>query len=248
MRIKTAAEIETLTHCGKMLAGIMSHILERTLVGTNGRDLADVAEQMIRDAGGIPIFKGYGDPPFPDALCVSLNDCVVHGIPSDYTLQSGDIVSLDIGMSWHGMITDMARTVIVGTPQGEDTKLLDATKVALDRAIAVVRPGSTTGDIGHAVQSYIKPLGYGIVRDLAGHGTGHALHEDPSIPNFGEAGKGARLEEGMVIAIEPMITAGSEKVRYAADDWSVMTRDHSRAAHFEDTMVVTANGCTVVTR
>jgi methionyl aminopeptidase len=241
-------EIAILTEAGGLLHTILMKVIERVAIGVTGKDLDIYAEQLIRDAGGKPAFKGYGNPPYPATLCVSINSCVVHGIPTDTPLINGDLVGLDIGMVYKGFYTDMARTVAVGKVSKHEEHLMHTAREALDAALAMIRPGITTGDIGFLIQSYVEKRGFGIVRDLAGHGVGKALHESPEIPNFGKKGKGDKLEAGMVLAIEPMITLGSWEVTIADDNWSIMTADGSKSAHSEDMVLVTETGHEVLTQ
>lgn len=248
MNVKTKQEIAILEESGHVLSDILQKVIAQVRIGVSGLELSNYALDLITAAGAVPAFVGYGKPPFPASLCVSVNSCVVHGVPTEYRFQTGDIVGLDIGMRYQGLYTDMARTLAIGTLPLREQKLIDATYQSLERALTVVKPGRTTGDIGHAVQSYIEGFGFGVVRDLAGHGVGHALHEAPEVPNFGQPGEGFVLEAGMVIAIEPMITLGHFAVRIGDDGWSVMTRDGSKAAHVEDTVLVTDNGHRVLTR
>lgn len=248
MTIRREREIAILTEAGALLRDILSKVLTRVTEGATGSDLDVYAERLIHETGGKPAFKGYGEPPYPATLCVSVNECVVHGIPSATPFKSGDIVSVDIGMVYKGLYTDMARSIGVGAMNEKDIQLMDTAREALDRALESIRPGITTGDIGHLIQSFVEARGFGVVRDLAGHGVGMELHESPEIPNFGNKGEGEILSAGMVLALEPMITAGSWKVRIADDRWSVVTRDGSNAAHSEDMVLVTATGHRILTR
>jgi methionyl aminopeptidase len=211
------------------------------------KDLSEIAKREIRATGGQPTFLGhYG---FPDVLCVSVNDEVVHGIPNpNHLIKEGDIVSMDFGVTYDGMITDGAITVITGKPlNDQDKKLVQDTKNSLEAGIFILREGVKVGDIGFAVQQVLDRGNYGIVRDLVGHGVGHELHEDPNIPNYGKKGHGFKLMAGMTIAIEPMATLGDFKVFTDSDGWTVKTSDGSRSAHFEDTVLVTEEGAEVLT-
>jgi len=275
---KTAEEIETLKHGGRLLAGVLAQVAGAVRPGVSAKALDTLAEKLIREAGGEPSFKGYNPYgaaiPYPAALCVSINDEVVHAIPTeDRILQDGDLVGLDIGMFWPQPATSDKRQAIIGVksqesrvkgmrPMATDTavtvgvgkispmaeKLLRATRESLERGIAVVRAGAHVGDIGAAIQSHIENHGFGVVRDLAGHGVGYKVHEDPFIPNYGEKGKGLVLQEGMVIAIEPMATEGTWRVTLDPNEWCYRTADGKLAAHFEHTVVVTKDGCEVVTK
>lgn len=249
MIVKTQKELEILREGGKKLAAILNEVAHHAIAGVSARELDDLAEMLILKAGGKPSFKGYkvkGAPmPYPGSLCVSINDEVVHGIPTDRVLKAGDIVGLDIGMIWESLYTDTALTVLVG---GGANKLVEATKKSLEVGIAQVHAGAHVGDIGHAIQEYLEREGFGVVRELVGHGVGRAVHEDPEIPNWGKKGTGPELIEGMVIALEPMATDGGYKVKILPDGWTWVTSDGSRAAHFEHTIVVTRDGTEVLTR
>lgn len=250
--IKSPKEIALLREGGRILARVLADVTAAVHVGVSTQELDKRAEGRMRALGGEPAFKGYkafgARVSYPATLCTSINDEVVHGIPSEKRiLKDGDIIGLDIGMKYKGLYTDMAVTVPVGAIDEKAQRLIAVTKKSLDIAIAVVRAGATVGDIGHAVQSYVESEGFGVVRDLVGHGVGHAVHEDPQVPNFGKAGTGMRLTEGMVLALEPMVTEGGWKVKIDKDQWTWRTRDGSRAAHFEHTIVVTNNGAEVLT-
>ncbi len=249
---KTEEEIRILRQGGRRLAVILRAIAAAARPGISTSEVDAMAERMIREAGGDPIFKGYriaeAKTPFPASICTSLNDEVVHGIPRpDRMLTDGDIFSLDIGMRWNGLVTDMAVTIDIGKISADARRLIRATREALDDAIAVIRPGATIGDIGRAVETRLKKDGLGIIRDLAGHGVGYELHEPPMIPNFGTPGSGLKLEEGMVIAVEPMATLGTWRITLDDDEWTFRTADHSLAAHFEHTIAVMQNGAEVLT-
>lgn len=245
-KIKTNAEITAMRQSGKMLATILGIVEKRITVGISTKELADIAASELKALGGKPTFLGmYG---FPDVICISINDEVVHGIPGKKVIKSGDIVSFDFGVTYDGMITDAARSVLVGPDNKAKLQLLAATSASLDAGIAVIKNGIQVGDISAAVQDVLDAGGYGIVRDLVGHGVGHQLHEDPNIPNYGRAGSGPVLLAGMTIAIEPMSTLGSFKVYTADDDWTIATRDGSMSAHFEDTILITESGSEILTR
>lgn len=250
--IKTREEITLLREGGHILARVLADVVGAVRAGISTHELNRIAEEHIRASGGEPAFKGYqafgARVAYPATLCTSINDEVVHGIPSEKRiLKAGDIIGLDIGMKYKGLYTDMAVTVPVGAIDMKAQKLIAVTKKSLDIAIAAVRAGATIGDIGHAVQTYVEGEGFGVVRDLVGHGVGHAVHEDPQVPNFGKKGTGMRLKEGMVLALEPMVTERGWKVKIDADQWTWRTRDGSRAAHFEHTIIVTKNGAEVLT-
>jgi methionyl aminopeptidase len=233
---------------GRMLATVLEALRPRVKAGMTTKDLAKIAADELKPLGGEPAFLGYQG--FPDVICISVNDEVVHGIPSDTKiLKEGDIVGLDFGVRYRGMITDAAISVIVGKPlRASEKKLLQITEESLAAGIAVLKDGVRTGDIGAAVEAVLKPHGYGIVRDLVGHGVGHQIHEDPNIPNYGRANTGPWLEAGMTIAIEPMATLGKDRVYIHDDGWTVSTYDGSRAAHFEHTILITEDGAEILTQ
>ena len=250
--IKSEKEIAILTEGGRLLADILQKVVEAVRPGVTTKELDSLAESLILSSGAVPSFKGYNAfgarTVYPASLCTSINDEVVHGIPSTKrVLQEGDIIGLDIGMKYKGLYTDMAVTVGAGQIDADSQKLIDATRVALDTGIAQVRVGAYMGDIGAAIQEYVEGYGFGVVRELVGHGVGHAVHEEPEVPNFGKHGKGMRLLEGMVLALEPMVTAGSPRVVLSKDEWTWKTKDGSRSAHFEHTVVVMKDGARVLT-
>lgn len=246
-KVKTELEIRAMRDSGKMLATVLEHLKQQLQPEMTTKQLADMAAKELQKLGGKPAFLGYQG--FPDVLCVSLNDEVVHGIPSvTRIMKEGDIVSLDFGVNYHGLITDGAISVIAGqTSQPELQKLIDETERSLYDGIAAVRGGAHIGDISSAVQSRLDRGHYGIVRDLVGHGVGHQLHEEPNIPNYGYPGMGMMLKPGMTIAIEPMATLGGHQVFMEHDHWTVKTVDGSWAAHFEHTVLVTVTGAEVLT-
>lgn len=232
---------------GRMLGEVLNILVAAVDVGMTTKEIANIASRELKALGGKPAFLGYEG--FRDVLCTSVNDAVVHGIPSgSFVLQEGDIIGLDFGVSYRGMITDAARSVIVGEGSKADQKMLRATLESLDAGIFAVKDGCKTGDIAAAVQAVLDREAYGIVRDLVGHGVGHRVHEEPNIPNYGKAGTGPRLEAGMTIAIEPMATKGDWRVRLHRDGWTVLTADGSRSAHFEDTVLITETGAEILTR
>lgn len=250
--LKTKKEIADLREGGKILASVHSALVKHVKIGVSTKDLDNIAIELIKKAGGEPAFLNYKpegvSTPFPATLCVSVNNEIVHGIPKENKiLKDGDIVSLDLGVKYKGLFTDAAITVPVGKISKADKKLLDVTKEALNVGIEQARVGNTVGDIGYAIEKYIKPYKYGIVKDLSGHGVGKYIHEDPYIPNYGKAGKGEKLTEGMVIAIEPMINAGTSRISVDRDGWTINTADASRSAHFEHTVAITKNGPIILT-
>jgi len=231
-----------------MLATVLAALRERLVVGMTTKDLATLAVAELKVLGGKPAFLGYQG--FPEALCVSVNNEVVHGIPNTrQVIKKGDVVSMDFGVVYKGMITDSAISVVAGTTTDDNvSRLVKQTEAALNAGINAVRDGATVGDIGAAVQKVLDKNKFGIVRDLVGHGVGHELHEDPNIPNYGRSGTGPVLQAGMTIAIEPMATLGSHEVFVAHDGWTVMTNDGSLSAHFEHTVLITQNGAEILTK
>jgi methionyl aminopeptidase len=232
---------------GHMLASVLGFLKKNTYPGVSTKELADQAAQELKSLGGKPAFLGYQG--FPDVLCVSINEEVVHGIPSpSRKINNGDILSLDFGVEYRGMITDAAISFIVGLPiNQEDQKLVITTEKALMAGISAVHDRVRTGDIGAAVQAVLDSGHYGIVRDLVGHGVGHHLHEDPNIANYGNPNTGPWLYKNMTIAIEPMATLGTDDVYLEDDGWTIVTQDKSRSAHFEHTVLITENGAEVLT-
>lgn len=245
--IKTPAEQAALRQSGRILADVMNQLISMVRPGVRLLDLEEAAERLIVAAGAVPAFKGYKG--YKNVLCTSVNNEVVHCPPSARLLENGDILSIDNGVVYQGMYSDCAVTVPVGHISDEAKHLIQVTRDALYvQALAVIKPGSTIGDIGHAVQTYIEAAGLGVVRSLVGHGIGHQLHEEPSIPNFGKAGRGPTLQPGMAIAVEPMVTIGSPEVDFLDDGWRVVTMDGSLSAHFEHTFLITETGCDVITQ
>lgn len=251
--IKTPEEIEKLREGGRRLATILHATAKKVKPGVSTRELDLYAEKLIREGGDKPAFLNYkpagADRPYPASLCVSVNDEVVHGIPKrDKILAEGDIVSLDLGLNHEGLFTDMAITVPVGEASAASQKLLKTTREALEAGIFAARGGDTVGDIGYAIESFVRPQRYGIVEVLSGHGVGRAIHEDPYIPNFGKRGKGARLTPGMVVAIEPMLNNGTKNVVMDPDGYTIRTADGKRSAHFEHTILITDGEAEVLTK
>ncbi len=246
-RVKTATELAGMRESGRMLATILDNVLgPRVAPGVSERELAATAARELKALGGHPTFLGYQG--FPDVICISVNDKVVHGIPSDYVLQDGDIVSLDFGVTYRGMVTDSARTFLVGAVDQRVQQLVAETKKSLDAGIATLHDGVTTGDIGATVQRVLDVHHYGIVRDLVGHGVGHQLHEEPDIANYGRAGEGPMLRAGMTIAIEPMANLGVANVVMDPDGWTIRTRDGQPSAHFEHTILILDDGAEILTK
>ncbi len=251
MRLKSKQEIEILSQGGAKLAQVMRELVNMCIQGSSAFELDEYAENRIREIGGESSFKGFGPPgqEFPNALCVSPNEMVVHGIPyPDLKFREGDLIGLDLGMEYKGLFTDHAVTVGIGKVSEQSQRLLDVTKECLDLAISEMVPGSHLGDIGYAIQKHAEDNGFGVVRKLTGHGVGYEVHEQPMIPNFGKKGKGEEIQEGAVLAVEPMITAGVFDVKTSQDGWGVVTADSCSAAHFEHTIAVTKKGPVVLTK
>lgn len=247
MRPKSNQEIKAIRASGRLLGSVLERLSDAIEPGMTTEDLNQLAKDQLRGTGGTPAFLGYQG--FPGAVCVSVNDEVVHGIPGPRKLESGDIVGMDFGVIYDGMITDSAITVIVDEPKNSrHRELVDTTKKALEEGIKTIKHGSKVGDIGAAVQAVLEPKKFGIVRDLVGHGVGHELHESPNIPNYGKFGTGPELKNGMTIAVEPMATLGTHKVYVDTDGWTIKTHDDSVAAHFEHTILVTQDGFEVLTK
>lgn len=248
VQLKSAREIETMAAGGKILAATHETVRKAIKPGVSTADLDRIAEEFIRSHdGATPSFKGlYG---FPASICSSVNEEIVHGIPSPRrVLKDGDIVSVDIGVYYGGLHTDSARTFPVGNVDEETKKLLRVTEESLEAGIAEARPGNHVGDIGAAIEAHVKKGGFVVVRDLVGHGVGQSMHEEPQVPNHGKPKRGAKLSAGLTIAIEPMVNAGRAETRTLPDKWTVVTIDGSRSAHFEHTVAVTADGPRVLTR
>ena len=249
--IKSPEEIEIMSEGGKILASVLVALRREVQPGVETKALDKLAYRLIKEAGAEPAFWGYrpagSRAAYPFTLCVSLNECVVHGRPSDYKIREGDIVKLDLGLKYRSFYLDSAVTVGVGEIKGEAAKLIKATQDALERGINVCKPGKTTGDIGAAIEKYVKKNGFSVVRALTGHGIGRNLHEEPNVLNFGQPGTGEELRTGMVLAIEPMVAAGSGETKVLADD-SFVTKDGSLAAHFEHTVAITEHGPIVLTK
>ena len=237
---KSQNEIERIRKASQIVARTLNFLESHVEPGITTRELDQLAESEIRKAGAIPAFKGYRG--FPATLCVSVNEEVVHGIPSDRKLKEGDIVGLDLGCIWDGFYGDAAKTYPVGEVSEEAKRLLETTENSLLIGIDQARVGNRIGDIGFAVQTLAESKGYSVVRDFVGHGIGRNLHEDPQVPNYGNRGQGPRIKAGMVLAIEPMVCQGRADVEVLADNWTAVTRDGSLAAHFEHSIAITDNG------
>jgi methionyl aminopeptidase len=243
---KTEAEIQNLKKSGRMLAQVLAILRKAAKVGVTTAELDSLAAKELVKLGGKPAFLGYRG--FPAVLCISINDEVVHGIPGDRKLEEGDIVGLDFGVDYEGMITDSAITVEIGKVSKDAHRLVKATEEALMIGIDQVRAGVHIGDIGAAIEARLRKDKLGVIEDLAGHGVGHELHEEPWVPNFGTVGRGPVLREGMTIAIEPMATLGTHEVVWGIDGWTISTGDGSLGAHFEHTVLVTKDGAEILTQ
>jgi methionyl aminopeptidase len=242
---KSPEEIEKMARSGEVLVATLDMLAGMIRPGVSTAELDTAAERFIRARGATPTFKGYRG--FPGSICASPNAMVVHGIPGPYCLKGGDIISIDVGVTLDGWVADAARTFPVEEISKETQNLLAATAESLHAGVAECRPGNRMGDVSHAIQSVAEAAGLGVIRSLVGHGVGRNMHEDPQVPNYGKPGKGPLLEEGMVFAIEPMMTAGRPAVRVAGDGWAIFSQDGSPAAHFEFTVAVTAAGPRVLT-
>ena len=255
MKPKTPEEIKNIRISGKILARLLEMIGKEIKAGMTGLEIEKLCIQELKRLGGKPVILGVPSgspkvPDFPNTICISSNDAVVHGIPNNVPFKDGDIVGFDYCVLYNGMITDAARTYIVGgqARSKREQELVEITKQSLDAGINVIKAGSKTGDIGSAVQAVLDKHNLGIVRELVGHGVGHEMHEPPEIPNYGFAGTGTMLKPGMTIAVEPMATLGEWRVVVDPDGWTIRTRDGSRSAHFEDTLLVTEDGVEILTR
>jgi methionyl aminopeptidase len=243
---KSSAEIERMRVANTLVADVLAELAGLVAPGVTTGDLDAAAEQLVRAGGAEPAFKGYRG--YPATLCASVNEQVVHGIPSSRALGDGDIISLDMGVKLNGFYGDSAITVPVGRVSEDVLRLLQVTQDALERGIAQVKIGGRVSDIGHAIQEYVEASGFSVVREFVGHGIGAALHEEPQIANYGDPGRGPRLAEGMVLAIEPMVNMGRPSVKVLSDGWTAVTRDGSLSAHFEHTVAVTKAGPMVLTQ
>ena len=246
IRIKSANEVDILRKAGKILSSIVIQLQSSLTSGISTKDIDLKAEELVRQNKVTAAFKGYHG--FPGVACVSVNEVVVHGIPGPRVIKDGDIVSLDIGIIYEGYYSDMAVTVPIGNISPETKRLLDVTKASLFRGIEQARAGNRLSDISFAVQSFVEMHGFSVVRDFVGHGIGRALHEEPEIPNYGRAGQGPVLQEGMVFAIEPMVNMGTHRTKTLSDGWTVVTEDGKPSAPFEQTIVITARGPEILTQ
>ncbi len=250
---KTPEEFERMRRAGKILAQVLTALEHIVAPGVSTEELDDEAMRLMEEYGADPVLLGYhpefAPRPYPAAICTSVNDIIVHGVPNEnpVILKAGDIVGIDCTLAFDGMIVDSARTVAVGEIDPVSETLLEVTKEARRLGILAAKPGNTVGDIGHAIEQYVRPYGFGIVEELCGHGVGYAVHEPPFVPNIGHPGEGERLEVGMAIAIEPMINLGKKEVIFDEEGYVVRTKDGSRSAHFEHTVLITENGPEAVT-
>jgi methionyl aminopeptidase len=243
---RSHAELEKMRAAGRLVGEVLTALSSKVAPGMTTADLDQMAEAMIVGAGAIPAFKGYNG--YPATICASVNEEVIHGIPSGQReLQEGDVIAIDVGASLGGYFGDSAITLPVGKVSDDAARLLRVTEESLYKAIEVVRPGNRVSDIGHAVQRHVEAHGFSVVREFVGHGIGQRMHEEPQIPNYGEPGRGPRLTEGMVLAIEPMVNAGKPAVKVLSDGWTAVTKDKSLSAHFEHTVAVTATGPRILT-
>lgn len=245
IELKTAEEIEIMRQGGALLAEVRDRVGEKIRPGITTLELDRIAKQMLDSRGAVPAFLGYQG--FPGTLCVSVNEEIVHGIPSNRVLVEGDIVSVDIGLIKNGFYADTARTFPVGQVDEESARLIQVTNEALDIAVSHLVPGERLGDLSHAVQEHVESHGFSVVREYAGHGIGRGLHEEPRVPNHGKAGRGIRWAPGMVVAIEPMVNVGTHRTLLLEDQWTVVTEDGRRSAHSEHTVAVTSDGPLVLT-
>ncbi len=244
--IKSNREIELMREAGRITALAHQKVAEAIVPGISTFELDRIAENVIRENGALPSFKGYGG--FPASICASINHVVIHGIPKkNMILKHGDIISIDIGACYKGYHGDSARTHAVGKISKEKEDLIRVTRESFYKGIAFAKPNHHLSDISHAIESYVKMHGYGIVRDFTGHGVGSNLHEDPAIPNYGVEGTGPLLKVGMTLAIEPMVTIGKPQVKILGDGWTTVTVDGSDSAHYENTIVITEDGCEILT-
>jgi len=242
---KSPEQIEKMARAGAILVSTLELLASNVRPGVSTAELDEIAERFIRSQGATPTFKGYRG--FPGSICASPNAMVVHGIPGPYRLKRGDIISIDVGVTLDGWVADAARTFPVGEIDPQAQNLLRATEESLHAGVEQCRPGNRMGDVSSAIQRVVEGAGLSVVRSLVGHGVGQSMHEDPQVPNYGKPGKGTLLEEGMVIAVEPMTTAGSPAVRVGGDGWAIFSQDSSPAAHFEFTVAITREGPRVLT-
>ncbi len=245
IKLKTKEQIETLKAGGKILSSVLARLREEVKPGITPKQLDKLAGELISQAGAKPSFQGFQG--YPAILCVSINEQLVHGIPTDREIKEGDVVGIDCGIWYQGLCTDMALTVIVGQGSKIAEELVRVTKGSLQAGLAEIKAGKKIGDYGAAVQSFVESHGFAVIRGLVGHGVGFAVHEDPRVPNFGRPGEGLTLQAGMVLALEPMVSVGGYHIVTEADGWTISTRDRSLSAHFEVTVAVTEQGYELIT-
>ena len=243
---KTSRELDIMRHAGKIVALAHQEMKKHIRPGITTKELDEIAESFIHSHDAIPSFKGYNG--FTGSICTSVNEELVHGIPGKRVLEDGDIISIDIGAKYQGYHGDSAWTYPVGTIDAASQELLDVTRTSLFKGLDEAKPGNRLSDISHAIQTYVEENGFSVVREYVGHGVGQELHEDPQIPHFGPPGKGPRLKKGMVLAVEPMINAGKRHVKTLADNWTVVTSDGKRCAHFEHTIAIVDEGYEILTK
>lgn len=252
IKIKTKEEIETMRQGGKILAHVLSDLKSQVETGVKLAELDTLAEQLIEEAGAKPSFKDYqsnfATRPYPASVCLSLNSEVVHGLPAEKVLKEGDVLKIDLGVFYNGFHTDTAITVGVGNISGKAAELIRVTEQSLQKALAIIKPGLALGDIGYAIDSFVKEYGFSVIRELTGHGIGREIHEDPNIYNFGRQGTGQKLKAGMTLAIEPMVSLGKGSVVLSDDGFTYKTADDTLAAHFEHTIAVTPEGVLILTQ
>ena len=248
--LKSRAEIETMRRASAIVAEVLEALKEMVQPGVTTLELDEVAERLTYEKGATPAFKGYAvaGKVFKHSLCTSVNEEIVHGIPSDRILKDGDILGMDFGVVYEGFYGDSAVTVGLGQVSAEAERLMRVTETALNEGIEMLREGNRLGDLGSTIQGIAERSGYSVVREFVGHGIGKRLHEEPPVPNYGDAGKGCRLRAGMVLAVEPMVNAGKKEIRILDDGWTAVTRDRSLAAHFEHSIAVTEDGPYVLSR
>ncbi|RDY22730.1 type I methionyl aminopeptidase [Romboutsia maritimum] len=244
--LKSKKEIEMMREAGKIVAETHQILKEAIIPGISTLELDKIAEENIKKYNAVPSFKGYGG--FPGSICASINDQVVHGIPGNHIVKEGDIISLDVGAYYKGYHGDSAKTHGVGMISEENRKLIEVTRESFYEGLKFAKLGYRLSDISHAIQAHVEKYGFSIVRDLVGHGVGSELHEDPQVPNYGPPGKGPRLQEGMVIAIEPMVNAGRYHVKTLADEWTIVTIDGKNSAHYEHTIAITEDEPLILTK
>ncbi|MAE69063.1 MAG: type I methionyl aminopeptidase [Gemmatimonadetes bacterium] len=245
--LKSDREIELIRKNGRIVANTLALMRRHAAPGVTTKELDGIAEDYIRGEGAVPSFLGYGEPPYPAAICTSVNEAVVHGVPDGRALQEGDIVGIDVGASSGGFHGDGAATLPIGRIDDETGRLLAATQAALAAGIAKALPGGRLGDVSAAIQGAAEDAGFSVVRALVGHGIGREMHEAPQIPNYGRAGRGVRLKTGMVLALEPMINIGTYEVELLDDEWTIVTADRTLSAHFEHTVAITEDGPVILT-